>query len=65
MSLSATFTIDVSMIAMINPSIVVSVIRMTGTPPVADVVGGAGGRPAAARGATRDAMTRLPWSLYL
>ena len=34
MLLSATLTIEVSMIAMISPSIVVAVTRMTGTPPV-------------------------------
>jgi hypothetical protein len=38
MSLIATLTIDVSTIAMMSPSIVVSVMRMTGTPPVSAFV---------------------------
>jgi len=52
MLVKATLTIEVSTIAIIRPSIVVRVTRMTGTPPVSV--------PAvAARSVTRDAMTCL------
>ena len=57
MSLSATLTIEVSMIAMIRPSIVVIVIIMTGTPATSPAAG--------RRSATRDAMTRLPPNVRL
>jgi hypothetical protein len=57
--LSATLTIEVSTIAMIRPSIVVRVTRMTGTPPVSIPAARAG------RSATRDAMTCLPPNVRL
>ena len=60
MLLSATLTIDESMIAMMRPSITVRVIRNTGGSGRTSIRGAARGTSGEARVGARDAMTISP-----